>query len=167
LYRLAVLHRQNAAEGHANEKHRDKRHSNYTVIRYRTKPSHLLVQKLQVSPSIFDVPFTIVALIRNASTIVVVSYRRTGICARSASTGVLRQSKRQEFIQLATAAPLEQINHWILLCSLNHSESLHCKQINRENNAASIFMAALRELGRSASAFPFGACVCLHRRCAL
>jgi hypothetical protein len=56
LCRLTLVRRQDAAEGHANYKHHGKHHSNYTIISWRTKPSHLLVQKFLVASVHFYVP---------------------------------------------------------------------------------------------------------------
>jgi hypothetical protein len=56
LYRLSFVFRQDAAEGHANYKHHGKHHSNYAIMSWRTKSSHLLVQKFLVASVHFDVP---------------------------------------------------------------------------------------------------------------
>jgi len=48
--------RQDAAEGHANYKHHGKHHSNYAIMSWRTKSSHLLVQEFLVASVRFTSP---------------------------------------------------------------------------------------------------------------
>jgi hypothetical protein len=48
LCRLTLVRKHDAADGHANYKHHGKHHSNYTIISWRTKSSHLLVQEFLI-----------------------------------------------------------------------------------------------------------------------
>jgi hypothetical protein len=64
LYRLSFVRRQDAAEGHANHKHRGKHHSNHAIVSWRSKPSHLLVQEFLIASVHFDVP---ILSVRNAA----------------------------------------------------------------------------------------------------
>jgi len=56
LYRLSFVFRQDAAEGHANYKHHGRHHSNYAIMSWRTKSSHLLVQEFLVASVHFTSP---------------------------------------------------------------------------------------------------------------
>ena len=60
LYRLSFMRRQDAAEGHANHKHRGKHHSNHAIISWRSKPSHLLVQEFLITSVHFTSPFVFI-----------------------------------------------------------------------------------------------------------
>jgi hypothetical protein len=68
LYRLSFGLRQDAAEGHANYKHHGKHHSNYAIMSWRTKSSHLLVQEFLVA----SVQFTSPMFVQNATKLPVV-----------------------------------------------------------------------------------------------